>query len=411
MSGSVSDEALGVPADGVIPPVSAPTPPSDKMPRWVRQAIFLWWSIGVALFLALAAVRQLRGLLLEILLALFFSFAMETAVDKLGRRGMKRGAATGVTMLAVLVFFAGFLTAMGSLLANQIRVLAANLPDYVTAANVWLDERFNINVETSDVLNQLPRASSYLDTLANNLLGVGSSVLNVLFQLLTISLFAYYFTADGPRLRNAICSVLPPARQHEVLRVWELAINKTGAFIASRVILAIISAVFHSILFAALNLPSAIALGLWVGLVSQFIPVIGTYIAGVVPALIAVGVDPQKALFVVIAVLIYQQIENYVLQPRVTAQTLDMHPAVAFAAVLAGTATFGVTGALLALPFLATVQSFISAYVARHTVVDSYLLSTEIPHVVRSRHHNHGEDHEDDGRIERHAEDLSQGDG
>ncbi len=411
MSEAVSDEAPVTPADGLIPPASTPARRPDKRPRWVRQAILLWWGIGVALFLALAAVRQLRGLLLQILLALFFSFAMETAVDKLGRRGVKRGAATGLTMLAVLVFFAGFLTAMGSLLANQIRVLAVNLPDYVNAANAWLDERFNINVETSDVVNQLPRASSYLDTLANNLLGVGSSVLNVLFQLLTISLFAYYFTADGPRLRNAICSVLPPARQHEVLRVWELAINKTGAFIASRVILAIISAVVHSILFAVLDLPSAIALGLWVGLVSQFIPVIGTYIAGVVPALIAVGVDPGKALVVVIAVLIYQQIENYVLQPRVTAQTLDMHPAVAFAAVLAGTATFGVTGALLALPFLATVQSFISAYVARHTVVDSYLLSTDIPHVVRSRHHNDDQDDDDEGRPERHAEDLSQGDG
>ena len=130
-----------------------------------------------------------------------------------------------------------------------------------------------------------------------------------------------------------------------------------------------------------------------------------------VDLVIRLGVDPRKALVVVIAVLIYQQIENYVLQPRVTAQTLDMHPAVAFAAVLAGTATFGVTGALLALPFLATVQSFISAYVARHTVVDSYLLSTEIPHVVRSRHHNDEQDHEDADRQERRTEDLSQGDG
>ena len=114
-----------------------------------------------------------------------------------------------------------------------------------------------------------------------------------------------------------------------------------------------------------------------------------------------------------IAVLIYQQIENYVLQPRVTAQTLDMHPAVAFAAVLAGTATFGVTGALLALPFVATVQSFISAYVARHTVVDSYLLSAEVLHVTRSRHQDHDDDHDrsDQGRHERHGEDLTQGDG
>jgi predicted PurR-regulated permease PerM len=169
--------------------------------------------------------------------------------------------------------------------------------------------------------------------------------------------------------------VLPPARQLEVLRGWELAIDKTGAFITSRVILALISAGFHWLVFALLGLPSSLALGLWVGLVSQFIPVIGTYIAGVVPALVALSVEPRTALFVVIAVIVYQQIENYLLQPRVTAHTLDMHPAVAFAAVLAGTATFGVSGALLALPFLATVQSFVSVYVARHSLVESPLLA------------------------------------
>jgi predicted PurR-regulated permease PerM len=357
------------------------------MPRWVRQAILLWWGVLVGLFLILAAARQLRGLLVQVVLALFFSFAMETMVDRLGRRGIRRGPATALTMFTVLLFFVGFLAAMGRLVAGQLQELADDLPGYITDADIWLSDQFNMEIDSGDVVEQLQaggRASEYLSGLADNLLGVGTSVLNVLFQLLTISLFAYYFTADGPRLRKAICSVLPPARQHEVLRIWELAINKTGAFIASRVILAIVSAAFHWLVFAVLELPSSLALGLWVGLVSQFIPVIGTYIAGVVPALIALGVEPRKALFVIIAVLVYQQIENYILQPRVTAQTLDMHPAVAFAAVLAGTATFGVSGALLALPFLATVQSFISAYIARHNVVESYLLESDAE-VARAR--------------------------
>jgi predicted PurR-regulated permease PerM len=351
-------------------------PPHAPMPRWVRQAIFLWWGSLVAVYVGLVAVRQLRSLLLQIVLALFFSFAMETSVDRLGRRGIKRGAATGITMLAVLIFFIGFLAAMGSLVASQVRELANDLPGYITDADSWIERRFNVTIDSGDVVAQLQaggRASQYL----NNAVGVGTSLLGILFQLLTISMFAYYFTADGPRLRQAICSVLPPARQHEVLRVWELAINKTGAFIASRVILAIMSAAFHWLVFALLQLPSSLALALWVGLISQFIPVIGTYIAGVVPALVALGVEPAKALWVVGAILIYQQVENYLLQPKVTAQTLDMHPAVAFAAVLAGTATFGATGALLALPFLATVQSFISAYIARHSVVESYLLVSE----------------------------------
>ncbi len=350
------------------------------MPRWVRQAIFLWWGALIFLWVALGTVRQLRGLLTQLALALFLSFAMEPAVDWLGRRGIRRSVATGLTMAAIAAFIIGFMVQMGSLVANQLRQLATGLPGYVTSAERWAEERFDteIQIENSDLIGQLQAggaASEYLSSLADNLVGVGTGLLSVVFQVLTVSLFAFYLTADGPRLRQSICSVLPPARQHEVLRVWELAINKTGAFISSRVILALISAVVHWIAFTLLDLPSPIALALWVGIISQFIPVIGVYIAGVVPALIALGIDPTTALWVVVVIVVYQQIENYGIQPRVTAQTLDMHPAVAFGAVLVGSSIFGATGAVLALPFLATVQSFISAYISRHDVVESRLVA------------------------------------
>lgn len=353
---------------------------SAQMPPWVRRAIIFWWLILVGLWAALAAARQLRGLLIQLVLALFLSFAMEPAVDRLGRYGIKRSLATAITMAVTLLFFIGFLTAMGSLVATQLRALATDLPGYVTSAQAWAENRFGFELENADLIEQLSAggaASEYLSSLADNLVGVGTSLINVVFQFLSISMFAFYFTADGPRMRQVICSMLPPARQHEVLRIWELAINKTGAFISSRFILAIISAIFHWIVFAILDLPSALALALWVGLISQFIPVIGIYIAGVVPGLIALGIDPMKALWVLIAIVIYQQVENYLLQPRVTAQSLNMHPAVAFAAVLAGTATFGASGALLALPLVATVQAFISAYIARHTVVENRLVASK----------------------------------
>ncbi|MEM8924893.1 MAG: AI-2E family transporter [Actinomycetota bacterium] len=350
----------------------------SSMPPWVRRAIIFWWVILVVLWATLNVARELRGLLIQIVLALFLSFAMEPLVDRLGRWGIRRSISTAITMAAVVLFFAFFLVAMGSLVADQLQQLASDLPGYLTSAEQWAEGRFDIELETDDLLAQLSdggQIGDYLSSLADNLLGVGTSLASVLFQLLTIALFAFYLTADGPRLRQTICSVLPPARQHEVLRVWELAITKTGGFISSRVILAIISAIVHWVAFTVLGLPSAVVLAIWVGLISQFIPVIGLYIAGVVPVLIALGIDPVSALWVLVVIVVYQQIENYGLQPRVTAQTLDMHPGVAFAAVLAGTATFGATGALLALPFVATVQSFISAYIARHTVVESHLLS------------------------------------
>ncbi|MEM7341510.1 MAG: AI-2E family transporter [Actinomycetota bacterium] len=355
---------------------------SSAMPPWVRRAILFWWGILILIWAVYVTARELRSLLIQLVLALFLSFAMEPAVDRLGRYGIRRSAATLITMAMVIIFFVGFSVLMGQLVATQITQLTEGLPDYVVEAETWVEERFDIQIENEDLIAQLQSggsASSFLTSVADNLVGLSTGLVTILFQALTIFLFAFYLTADGPALRQAICSVLPPTRQREVLRIWELAINKTGGFIASRVILAIISAIVHWIAFAALGLPSSIALAIWVGLISQFIPVVGVYIAGVVPALIALGIDPTKALIVVIIVVIYQQIENYGLQPRVTAQTLDMHPGVAFAAVLAGTATFGATGALLALPFLATVQSFISAYISRHDVVESRLLGQSGP--------------------------------
>ncbi|MFV0523064.1 MAG: AI-2E family transporter [Acidimicrobiales bacterium] len=353
---------------------------STRIPPWVKRSILLWWGILVGLWASLATVRALRGLLTQIVLALFISFAMEPLVDRLNRRGISRGLASLGTMVLVFGLMGVFVTAMGSLIAEQLRELANDLPDYVNSADSFLEDRFGLVIDNAAVIQEMRAGgdvSRYLTGAADNLVSVGTSVVGILFQLLTISLFTYYFSADGPRMRRAVCSLMPPARQVEVLRVWELAITKTGAFISSRVILAIFSASFHWFVFGALGLPSALALGIWVGVVSQFIPVIGTYIAGTVPILITLGVDPIKVLWVLGAVVLYQQIENYVIQPRVTAHTLDMHPAVAFAAVLAGTAMFGVTGALLALPFLATVQAFISAYVERHDVIASPLVATD----------------------------------
>ncbi len=349
------------------------------MPRWVRQAILLWWGVFVGLWATLTISRQLRSLLVQLALALFLSFAMEPTVDRLNERGVKRWVATAITMFGVALFFVGFLTAMGSLVATQVRQLGDDLPGYVTSAEEWAEDRFDIAIDTENVLSELGdggQANEYLSAIADNVVGVGAALAGILFQVLTIALFAFYLTADGPRVRSAICSVLPPARQHEVLRVWELAITKTGAFLTSRIILALSSALVHGVVFRIVGLPSSLALALWVGLISQFIPVIGTYIAGVVPALIAVAIDPGMALWVIGTVVVYQQVENYLIQPRVTAHSLNMHPAVAFAAVLVGTATFGAPGALLALPVVATVQSFIAAFIEHHEVVENRLLQS-----------------------------------
>ena len=133
---------------------------------------------------------------------------------------------------------------------------------------------------------------------------------------------------------------------------------------------ALISGAAHYVLLEYLDVPYAPALAVWVGLVSQFIPTIGTYLAGALPMLIAFTVNPWYALWVLVFVVIYQQFENYVLQPKLTAKTVDIHPAVAFGSVIAGTALLGAVGALIAIPAIATLQAFLGAYVKRYDVTD-----------------------------------------
>lgn len=345
------------------------------MPRWVPRAIVFFFVAQLVYQFSLSALVSLRGFLLTVLVSLFLSFAIEPAVNSLERRGMRRGIATGLVFLILLIIIAIFVTAIASLIVDQVASLSSNAPDYVQRAQNFINDKFNANIDTESLRRQLDNADSpirnALDNLAGNAFSIGSSAIGIIFQLLTIGLFTFYFVADAPKLRRSLLRRLPAARQAVLLNTWELAIEKTGGYIYSRALLAIISGTCHAIFFEIIGLNYAVALGVFVGLISQFIPVVGTYIAGALPLAIALIQDPKKALFVLIFVLVYQQIENYFFAPRITAKTMNMHPAVAFASVIIGGSIFGPIGALLSLPAAAMIQAFISLYVEEHDVIES----------------------------------------
>ena len=354
-------------------------PERDRMPRWVPRAIGLAMAAVVGLATAAWLLDKLRTLLVVLLVSLFLSFAMEPAVNWLAERGWKRGLGTAAVFGAFAVLSAGFVAAMASVLADQILKLIDAAPGYLADIERWADRQLGIQLSTDELRAQFTEggtAASLLDDVASNLVSVGSSLVNVLVQLLTVVLFTFYLLADGPRLRRLLCSALAPARQAVVLRGWELAIDKTGGYIYSRTLLAIAAFGVHWAAFAIIGVPFALPLAMWVGVLSQFVPVVGTYLAGLLPLLIALLDEPISALWVGIVVLAYQQVENYLLAPRVTAHTMNIHPAVAFGSVLAGAALLGSAGALLAVPAAATIQAFVSTYIKRHELIESELFET-----------------------------------
>ncbi|MFF1691220.1 AI-2E family transporter [Streptomyces sp. NPDC058254] len=371
------DETLQA-ADDASPP--CPTPPGGgaasaraRMPGWLPRAMVLALALIACFQLGSWAFHQLTGLLINVLIAFFLALAVEPAVSWMAGRGMRRGLATGIVFLGVTIVGLGFMVLLGSMLAGQIVSMVEDFPAYLDSVINWINRTFHTDLSRVAVQDSLLHSDwlqKYVQNSASGVLDVSGQVLGGLFRLLTILLFSFYFAADGPRLRRALCSVLPPARQAEVLRAWEIAVDKTGGYLYSRGLMALISGIAHYILLEALGVPYAPVLAVWVGLVSQFIPTIGTYLAGALPMLIAFTVDPWYALWVLIFVVVYQQFENYLLQPKLTAKTVDIHPAVAFGSVIAGTALLGAVGALIAIPAVATLQAFLGAYVKRYAVTD-----------------------------------------
>lgn len=366
-----------------MPPAgSAPAGADARMPRWLPRAVVLVLALVACFQLGSWAFHQLIGLLVNILIAFFLALAVEPAVSRMATRGMRRGLATFLVFLAVFVVGAGFLALLGSMLAGQIVEMVEGFPVYLDRVINSINSTFHTELSRLEIQDSLLRSDwlrKYVQNSATGVLDVSATVLGGLFKLLTIGLFSFYFAADGPRLRRALCSVLPPAKQAEVLRAWEIAVSKTGGYLYSRGLMALISGIAHYIVLVILGVPYAPALAVWVGLVSQFIPTIGTYLAGALPILIAFTVDPWYALYVLGFVVVYQQFENYVLQPKLTSKTVDIHPAVAFGSVVAGTALLGAVGALVAIPAVATLQAFLGAYVKKYELTRDADASTSRP--------------------------------
>ena len=353
----------------------------SKMPKWVPRGIALFWLGYLATILLKGTVERLSDLLALLLVSLFVALALEPAVNKLVGRGLRRGTATGLIMITVLLLIIGFMAAIGTIVGQQVADLLSNSEKYVNDTVKLINDTVKTHIDPAAVNERIADPNGAVQKFINgqrdNVFKVSIQAFGFIFRGFGMLLFSFYLVADGPRLRRSICSRLRPERQRKVLDAWELAITKTGGFLYSKALLAALSALMNGIAFQIIHIPAPIAMAIWVGLVSQFLPVIGTYIAGVLPVILTFTDSPLKAVMVVVFIAVFQQVENYVFAPRITARTLELHPALAFGGALAGVAVLGPIGAVLALPAVAMGQALISSWGVRHEVIDDPLTNVQ----------------------------------
>lgn len=351
-------------------------PANDISVHFDRHSV---WRAGWVIVAVIALATLLRwvledagGVIFTLFLALIFSIAMEPAVDKLSQ-WMPRGFATALVMVGTLIGIALFVFAFGRLLGDQIGHFAESVPDLVEDLTTWASERFGLDLDYQELLKQLGVGTSTLTTMAQNLagglLGVVAAVLSAAFGTLTLGFFTFYLSADQLRLRRWLAQLFPPRQQEVFATAWDLAVKKTGGYVSARLVLAAICGGSAAVFMLIIGMPYWLALGIWTGIVAQFVPTVGTYIAIALPVVIGlIGEKPWQGLAVLAFALVYQQIENVTIEPRISAQAVDVHPAVSFGAVLFGASLFGVGGAFVAVPVSALLLAMFNIYSHKYDI-------------------------------------------
>jgi predicted PurR-regulated permease PerM len=340
--------------------------------KWLRRALVM----VVVAILGLQVINHVWGLLggflFNLLLAWLIAISVDPIVSYLTRRGLRRGMSTAIVAIGSLTLLGAFIAVFGGVLATQVTELVRALPNLVLDIVDWVNQTFNTDIDpvrlTQDLnltSQQITEIASYL---AGGIVGVFTGVVGAVFDFVTIIVFSFYFSADSPRIKRWIASWLKPARQVVFIKVWDISVQKAGGFVISKVALASLSAVFHCLFFAFIDIPYWLPMGIFAGVVSQFIPTIGTYIGVALPALFAVFDQPIDVLWIVLFATVYQQLENYVLTPRISTRTMDINSGVALAAVFVGAALFGPIGAIIGIPLAAIIIAIFEAYGQRYEV-------------------------------------------
>ncbi len=349
--------------------MALPPPPMPLKPWTFRRAV------SVTLVLALVALGfWLIYRFYQVVFILFIAILMGTVirpiVSWLNRRGLPRIAGVilvGILLLALLIDFVLLLFPM---IVEQGTLIAAAAPEYYQSLRAWMVDSPNVLLlRLSEflpaVLPGLEAGSQtgqeVLDS-AGQAWGYLVSAANVIFMIVVLPLLAFHWTIDGPRMIQSLLLLIPEDKRESISDLISSMETKVGFFIAGQGVLCLIIGILALISYLLIGLPNALVLALVAG-VLEAVPMVGPLLGAVPAGLVALSIAPAKLVWVVVATVIIQQLENSLLVPRVMSKAVGVNPFVTLLAIFAFSSFFGIAGALMAIPLAAILQLLLERFV------------------------------------------------
>jgi predicted PurR-regulated permease PerM len=317
-------------------------------------------TLGVlTAIILLRALESVSQIFVLILVSLFLATGLNPAVEALRRRNLSRGSAVAAIFSSVILFVIFFAFVVVPPVVNQGSNLIENAPqlldDLMKNGTInSLNDQFGLIDTLQSRLNSVTSDGTLLISTFGGVIGVGQSILSGFFTALTILVLTLYFITSLPQAVSLGLSLVPASRRERVGKLTNAIIERIGLFVGSQILIAAMAGVFVVLLTSILGMPSPIAIGMIVFVVA-LIPLIGHFIGSGVVTLIALTQSPLIGLIAFMAYVLYVQIENYVVTPRIIKRTLSVPGAVTIISALIGSSLLGLVGGLLAVPVAASI--------------------------------------------------------
>ena len=323
---------------------------------------YFGFMVTVGALLALTTLRALASasaVFILIIVSIFLAAGLNPAVMFFQNRGLKRGVAVGAVMACVLLFVAAFIAIAVPPLLDQGNQLIDNAPQLIRDLNnnAFIND-LNIKYGVIDSLQSkvdaIIKDGQFAITAFGGVIGVGKAVVSGLVSTITILTLTLYFLASLPQVVEIGLKFVPASRRSRVSKLVNAIISRVGSFVGGQAIIAALAAIFILIMGLIIGMPYAGPLAVIV-LVCGFIPLVGHFIGMTIVTLVSLTASLSIAAIALASYIIYVQIENYVITPRIMKRSLSIPGLVTIIAALLGTSLLGLIGGLLAVPIAAAI--------------------------------------------------------
>jgi predicted PurR-regulated permease PerM len=350
--------------------------PISQPYNWTFRRVVWATLVLISVILGFWLFYRFNQVIFTLFIAIVIGTVIRPAVAWLHQRGLPQRAGVILVYLLVLLLLTGFLLLLFPLISEQGTTVAAAMPDYYQNLRVWLVNHPNpFLAGLSDFLPAaLPKLSSVQQTgqemmaSAGQVAGYVTLVANVIFTAIILLVLAFYWTLEGPRIIQSFLLVVPQMQRESISDLISAMESKVGLYVIGQGILCLVIGIMALIAYTLIGLPNALVLALIAG-VLEALPMIGPLLGAVPAALVALSITPGKLVWVIVATLVIQQLENTLLVPRIMKKAVGVNPFVTLLALFAFSSLFGLPGALMAIPIAAMIQLALNHFVFQPVTV------------------------------------------